>query len=104
MTDHVPTEICQAGPASLKIEWSDGHVSRYPVAYLRRKCSCAACIDEWSGAQLLKPEDVAKDVKPVNVNPVGRYAINIEWSDGHRSGIYSFDFLRTLCPCPECQR
>ena len=104
MTDHVPTEICQAGPTSLKIEWSDGHVSVYPVAYLRRNCSCAACIDEWSGEHILKPDDVAEDVKPINVNPVGRYAINIEWSDGHRSGIYSFDFLRSLCPCPECQK
>ena len=104
MTDHVPTEICQAGPTALKIEWSDGHVSLYPVAYLRRKCSCAACIDEWSGEQILNPDDVTEDVRPINVNPVGRYAINIEWSDGHRSGIYSFDFLRSLCPCPECQR
>lgn len=79
-------------------------MSLYPVAYLRRKCSCAACIDEWSGEQILNPDDVTEDVRPINVNPVGRYAINIEWSDGHRSGIYSFDFLRSLCPCPECQR
>jgi DUF971 family protein len=99
----VPSEIKQAGPAELQITWIDGHVSAYPVAYLRRSCRCAACVDEWSGAQILKPEQVSPDVKPLRIDPVGRYAIHIEWSDGHTSGIYSFEHLRRLCPCDMCE-
>jgi len=92
----VPVGIQQAGPAELEIRWSDGLTSRYPVVLLRRSCRCAACVDEWTGAPILKPEQVSEDVRPVRVSPVGNYAINIEWSDGHRSGIYTFEHLREL--------
>ena len=97
-----PTSIRQAGPGELEVAWNDGHVSRYPVVYLRRACRCAACIDEWTGAQILRADQVPEDVKPVRIDPVGRYAIHIAWSDGHTSGIYSFEHLRSICPCPAC--
>jgi DUF971 family protein len=103
MSDPVPAEIRQSGPRELRIQWQDGHVSLYPVAYLRRACSCAACVDEWSGERILKASEVPEDVRPVQIGPVGRYAIHIEWSDGHRSGIYSFDYLRSICPCAACR-
>ena len=71
--------------------------------YLRRACRCAGCINEWSGERIQKPEQVSPDVKPLSIDPVGRYAIHIDWSDGHTSGIYSFDHLRDICPCKECK-
>ena len=92
----IPTDIRQASPTELQITWKDGHVSVYPVLLLRRACRCAACIDEWSGKPILDPEKVPQDVKPVTIEPVGNYAIHIAWSDGHTSGIYSFDHLRGL--------
>lgn len=101
--ESVPTEIQQAGPDTLRIAWSDGHESLYPVVYLRRTCGCAGCVDEWTGRRLLEPEHVSQDVKPVQVEPVGRYGIRFEWSDGHDSGIYSFDRLREICPCAACK-
>ena len=97
-TKTIPTSIRQAGPAELEIHWQDGHVSVYPVAYLRRSCRCAACVDEWTGEQRLQPDQVSDDVKPVSVERVGNYAIHIAWSDGHTSGIYSFDYLRSISP------
>jgi DUF971 family protein len=39
----------------------------------------------------------------LNIEEVGAYAIRIDWSDGHNTGIYSFDHLRSICPCAECQ-
>jgi hypothetical protein len=48
------------------------NVSRYLVLYLRRACRCAACIDEWTGEQILRPDQVREDVKPVAIEPVGR--------------------------------
>jgi DUF971 family protein len=98
-----PASIRQAGPRDLEIVWADGHVSVYPVAYLRRACRCAACIDERTGERILDPRSVSDDVKPLRVDPVGRYAIHFTWSDGHASGIYSFEHLRAVCPCAECR-
>jgi DUF971 family protein len=42
-------------------------------------------------------------VKPTTVTPVGKYAMNLKWNDGHESGIYSWDYLRAQCRCAECQ-
>lgn len=91
-----PTQIRQAGPAELAITWRDGHESRYPVRALRLACGCATCVDEWSGEERLDPASVPEDVRPVKIEPVGRYALQIHWSDGHQTGIYPFRRLREL--------
>ncbi len=91
-----PQSIAQAGPDTLRIEWQDGHESLYPVRQLRLGCRCANCIEELTGRPLLSEEDVPEDVRPERITPVGRYAIQISWSDGHDTGIYSFDYLREL--------
>jgi ATP-binding protein involved in chromosome partitioning len=97
-----PRSLRQAGPRELEIVWSDGHVSLYAVADLRRACPCASCVDELTGERILKAEEVAEDVKPASIEPVGRYALGIIWSDGHSTGIYAFEYLRSLCPCAAC--
>jgi DUF971 family protein len=33
---------------------------------------------------------------------VGSYAISISFTDGHSTGIYSYEHLRAICPCSEC--
>ncbi len=98
-----PRSMKQAGPAELEITWSDGHVSLYPVVHLRRNCRCASCVEEWSGKRLLDPTKVSENVRPIEINPVGRYAINFIWNDGHSSGIYTYEHLRSLCPCDSCR-
>ena len=91
-----PTAIRQGGPNQLAIEWQDGHRSVYDVRALRLACACAVCVDEWTGDQRLEPAAVPEDVKPLRIESVGRYAIQIAWSDGHESGIYPFVRLREL--------
>lgn len=91
-----PTQIRQAGPRTLAITWSDGHESRYDVRALRLACGCARCVDEWSGEERLDPTSVPEDVHPLRIETVGRYAIQIDWSDGHTTGIYPFRRLREL--------
>jgi DUF971 family protein len=103
VADLFPRELRQAGPAELEITWSDGHRSLYPVVHLRRNCRCAACVDERSGRQILDPRNVSERVRPIEINPVGRYALNFIWSDGHSSGIYTYEHLRALCLCEECR-
>ena len=93
---YTPTGISQRGARALAIRWSDGGETVLDVRALRLACGCAECIDEWSGDGRLDPASVPEDVHPVRVQTVGRYAIQIEWSDGHGSGIYPFARLREL--------
>jgi DUF971 family protein len=94
--EFTPVGIGQEGPDQLRIDWKDGHRSLYPVRALRLACQCAACIDEWTGAPTLREQDVASDVRPVRIAPVGRYGVRIAWTDGHDTGIYRFEYLRSL--------
>ncbi len=118
----MPTPIDQRKkPASVKIHvssgagvditWSDGHASHYDFAYLRDECPCATCNDERekkisfaaagpassAALPMFKPKPSAKAA-----TSVGNYAIQITFTDGHATGIYSYDHLRTICPCPTC--
>ena len=97
-----PKQISPAGGPEFSIRWSDGHESVYPGLYLRSHCPCAACIDEWTGRPRIIPDSLPPDVRPLAINLVGRYAIQIDWSDGHTTGIYAFEQLRALCPCSVC--
>ena len=91
-----PTAIEQDGPRRLAIAWADGTRSLYDVRGLRLACGCAHCVDEWTGEAQLDAADVPEDVHPTKIHPVGRYAIQITWSDGHDSGIYPYARLREL--------
>lgn len=91
-----PRQIAQKGPRELAITWADGVESVYSVRALRLACACASCVDEWTGQPRLDPGSVPEDVAPSRIEPVGRYAIQIAWSDGHESGIYTFTRLREL--------
>lgn len=99
MATPVPSAIAQAGPDRLRIVWQDGHESLYAVRDLRLACRCAHCVEEMTGRPLLRPEGVPDGVKPVRISAVGRYALSFAWSDGHDTGIYTYEYLRGLCPC-----
>ncbi len=81
---------------TLAVVWEDGHQDHYDVRDLRLACRCALCIEEMSGRKLLDPKKVRADVSPEVISSVGNYAVGIDWSDGHNSGLYSFDHLRSL--------
>jgi DUF971 family protein len=93
----------------LEVVWNDGHVSRYTFPYLRDHCPCAMCNDERAKKEKLgakteafpmyKPRVAAK-----SATPVGNYAVQIEFSDGHSTGIYSYGHLREICPCEACRK
>jgi len=91
-----------ADGARLAIDWADGHRSEYPPRWLRVNCRCAGCVEEMTGRPLLDPASVPVDVYPQSVDYVGRYALKFAFSDGHDTGIYPFELLREICPCPAC--
>jgi DUF971 family protein len=104
-----PEHIAISKSTGIKIDWRDGHHSDYTLAYLRDECPCATC----TGAHGTEPQKSNYSnpgpfpmFKPAlrmeSVEAVGSYAVRIYWNDGHSSGIYSFDHLRRICPCPAC--
>ena len=102
MTRFIPKRIKRVSPVQTDIYWDDGHVSSYPSWYLREMCPCAECVDEYTGERKLVPGSIPASTERVNVELVGNYALHFTWSDNHGTGIYTYDFLRSLCPCPQC--
>ena len=105
MTELQPTSVtANRKTATLEIQWTDGSTCAYPFDLLRNACPCAQCA---GGHENMKPEpaeDVfmiplmdARATKLKAIEPVGNYALNIEWEDGHKYGIYNWQFLRILC-------
>ena len=106
-----PEHIAISKSKGIKIDWKDGHHSEYGLTYLRDKCPCAQC----TGAHGTPPREPQAQsnspfqmfqpaLKVLAVEPVGQYAIRINWSDGHSSGIYSYDHFREICQCEECKK
>ena len=83
----------------LAIRWKDGGETYIRLDTLRRRCPCAVCAGEkdllgqrYGGSPTLSPDSFVLK----SCIPVGGYALRPEWGDGHGSGIYSFEFLRSL--------
>jgi ATP-binding protein involved in chromosome partitioning len=92
----VPQKIELKTRQELLIHWSDARQAVAKTRELRLHCPCAQCVDEITGVRRLDPASVPADVWPQEINPVGRYALHFKWSDGHGSGIYTFELLREL--------
>jgi DUF971 family protein len=90
----LPTDVAIAPDGAIVVRWADGQESRFEAVWLRARCPCAGCVDEWSGKRTFGEAEVKQDVRAHNLQPIGRYAVQIQWSDGHDSGIYSWDSLR----------
>ena len=91
-----PREVSTEDPQVTTITWDDGATMRYPNRYLRSMCPCAQCVNEVTGERMISLEAIDPAVRITAVSPVGRYALHFQWSDGHSTGLYSFDTLRKL--------
>lgn len=106
-----PKEIIEFSDTSICIVWDDDHQSIYLNEELRQSCPCARCNDlkkPVKGKISFKHSIPIKvnhsDIKPRTIESIGHYAIRFKWSDGHETGIYTFEFLRQICTCEECSR
>jgi ATP-binding protein involved in chromosome partitioning len=99
----VPREI-KTKDGVISILWSDGHAGRLESRDLRMGCRCAACVDEWTHQSLIQPDLIPQDIRPKAIEAMGNYAIHIDWSDGHNTGIYTYDYLREVCACDDCKK
>ena len=104
-----PEHIAISKSKGIKIDWKDRHSSEYGLQYLRDKCPCAGCTGAHGtaprppGGQSSPFQMYQPALKILTVEPVGNYAIRIHWSDGHSTGIYSYEHLRSICPCDSCR-
>ena len=88
---------------TIEIEWDEGgHVGDYPARALRLACRCASCQEEMTGLPILPPASVSEDIRALDLKLVGAYAVQVTWSDGHSTGIYPWEYLLAICPCPAC--
>ena len=105
MSEIIPTNIAaKRQSAVLEIKWSDGQTCAYPYDLLRNSCPCAQCRGGHENMTSEPQEDMfliplmdAKATRIKNLETVGNYALNIEWEDGHKYGIYNWGYLKSLC-------
>ena len=90
---YAPVGLNKADDNGISIDWADGGKSCLPMNFLRASCPCATCVDEWSGEVKVKPEDVMQ-VRVKKIAQVGSYAFSIGFSDGHDTGIFTYERLR----------
>ena len=88
----------------VRIEWVErAHEGFFAARALRLACPCAACVEEMTGRPLLDPATVPSDIRPLRLSLVGAYGLKVSWSDGHDTGIFTFERLLASCPCPACR-
>ena len=95
-----PTSIKRSSSTELTFTWDDGRNTGYTFEQLRDNCPCAGC----SGETILFREYHAPEqdktipgrYELTGIQPVGSYAIQFTWGDGHNTGIYTYELLLQL--------
>ncbi|MDP6447096.1 MAG: DUF971 domain-containing protein [Pirellulaceae bacterium] len=80
----------------LQVVWRDGRAAILPFAALREACACANCVHELTGERLFDPDDFPANLHIASMQLVGAYALKIVWSDGHDTGLFTWDRLSKL--------
>lgn len=97
-----PEQLKMVDAETLQIRWSDGMVRRYGVRHLRENCPCASCMEKQKAPPpppTSLPILTAAETQPLRIakmEPMGRYAYSIQFSDGHDTGLFTLDVLREL--------
>ena len=90
-----PVDLAKTDAHEVVITWADGAVTKIAMDTLRARCPCAGCVDEWTGALRIRPEDV-EGVTVKSMTQVGNYAFSATFSDGHATGIFTYKRLREM--------
>jgi DUF971 family protein len=96
MNQPLPKAADLVSPFLLRVQWKDGAVTEHSSRDLRLACPCAQCIEEGTGRKVLDPDTVKQDILLLGTELVGRYGLSFQWSDGHKTGIFAWPYLRQL--------
>jgi DUF971 family protein len=91
-----PVDVGIDKEGGVVVRWADGSSNRFPPAWLRARCPCAECVEEWTGKRTVGDAEVDPAVRARGLDPVGNYAVKLTWSDGHDSGLFTWDTLGRL--------
>lgn len=97
MNDFIPKLVTKDPGGNLKIVWNDDKECIYNLRKLRFSCQCALCKHETTGEKLISIDKIPADINLLKAEIVGNYALHFSWSDGHSTGIYSYEYLMGLC-------
>jgi DUF971 family protein len=81
---------------TLEVTWPDGVTHRIPFQLLRFECPCASCVNEFTGERTIRLENIPADVMPTAMHLTGNYALKVDWSDGHSTGLYAWEVIRRI--------
>ena len=103
MDDLPPRHLHLERDRGLDVEWTDGRRIHYPIAWLRRMSPSADARElrkemDANPLTVLPTSAASGPLTATAIEPVGNYAIRIRFSDGHSSGIYSWQYLREIEP------
>jgi Mrp family chromosome partitioning ATPase/DUF971 family protein len=90
------SELKDAGfrDGEVVLVFNDGRELSAKAFDLRANCPCALCVSEITGQRMVDIKKIPNDINPVEILPLGNYAVGITWSDGHASGIYPYSMFR----------
>jgi len=80
----------------LELTWTPERITSLDFRFLRESCPCAACVDEFTGKRILDIAGIPADIHPTAIGFSGNYALKIGWSDGHHTGLFTWDYLDEL--------
>lgn len=78
------------------IKWKNAKESKFNSKKLRFLCPCASCVSEVTGKRTIQEAQIPDNIQPTGFRPMGRYGMQISWSDGHATGIYTFNYLKEV--------
>ncbi len=93
----IPKQIEPYSKTEFYIVWNNGDSFSLPYREVRFYCPCAQCVDEFTGKRTISKEALPEDIRPLSLSLVGKYAVQINWSDYHKTGIYHYDRLLEMC-------
>jgi DUF971 family protein len=94
---NTPVRVEPLSPIEMFISWNNGEQYSVPYVEIRFYCPCAGCVDENTGKRTIEKTSISPEIRPQGAQLVGRYALQITWSDKHDTGMYHFDRLYELC-------
>ncbi|MGE3822228.1 MAG: DUF971 domain-containing protein [Isosphaeraceae bacterium] len=84
----------------LELTWEGTPARKLPYRFLRGECPCASCRNEWTGERILDPATIPSEIRLEGMEGIGNYAVRLVWSDGHGSGLYTWETLQRLSEDP----
>ena len=98
MSNKIRYQIKQASIVSreLKVDWGDGHASRFHPIWLRHQCECELCGTPINAVRDLRLHHIPEDIAPIDLN-FDNAGVTLRWSNNQHASSYAARWLRDHC-------